>query len=85
MMKRSKSATLPAIVTTTVWQKHTVRGFVIILASKGGEKIESSKNSQGERTYARRRCPAPAPSRPPCNRSDDNQIVDLRVLLMDIT
>jgi len=28
---------------------HTVRGFVSILGSKGGEKIESSKNDVGER------------------------------------
>ena len=35
----------------TGWQKHTVRGFVSILGSKGGEKIESSKNAAGERTY----------------------------------
>jgi hypothetical protein len=35
----------------TGWQKHTVRGFVSILGSKGGEKIESSKSSSGDRTY----------------------------------
>jgi hypothetical protein len=51
MMKRAKGATLAEIVTTTGWQKHTVRGFVSILGSKGGEKIESSKNAAGERTY----------------------------------
>jgi hypothetical protein len=26
------------------WQKHTVRGFVSILGSKGGQSIESSPN-----------------------------------------
>jgi hypothetical protein len=31
--------------------KHTVRGFVSILAHQGGAQIESSKNSAGERTY----------------------------------
>jgi Protein of unknown function (DUF3489) len=51
MMKRAKGATLPEIVKATGWQPHTVRGFVSILASKGGEKIESSKNAAGERTY----------------------------------
>ena len=35
----------------TGWQAHTVRGFVSTLGSKGGEKIESSKNAAGERTY----------------------------------
>jgi Protein of unknown function (DUF3489) len=51
MMKRAKGTTLAEIVETTGWQKHTVRGFVSILGSKGGEKVESSKNSAGERTY----------------------------------
>jgi hypothetical protein len=51
MMKRAKGATLPKIKKATGWQPHTVRGFVSILGSKGGETIESSKNSAGERTY----------------------------------
>jgi hypothetical protein len=51
MMKRAKGATLPEIMKTTGWQAHTTRGFVSILGSKGGEKIESSKNAAGERTY----------------------------------
>jgi hypothetical protein len=51
MMKRAKGVTLSEIMKTTSWQPHTVRGFVSILGSKGGEKIESSKNAAGERTY----------------------------------
>ncbi len=51
MMKRAKGATLDEIIAATGWQKHTVRGFVSILCSKGGEKIESSKNAAGERSY----------------------------------
>jgi len=51
MMKRAKGATLPEIMKATGWQPHTVRGFVSILGSKAGEKIESSKNAAGERTY----------------------------------
>jgi Protein of unknown function (DUF3489) len=43
MMKRAKGATLPEIMKATGWQPHTVRGFVSILGSKGGEKIESSR------------------------------------------
>jgi hypothetical protein len=35
----------------TGWQKHTVRGFISILGSKGGLKIESEKNTAGERVY----------------------------------
>jgi len=51
MMKRAKGATLAEIMAATNWQAHTVRGFVSILGSKGGEKIESSKSDAGERTY----------------------------------
>ena len=52
MMKRAKGVTLGEIMETTGWQKHTVRGFVSILGSKGGEKIESSKNAAGERGWS---------------------------------
>jgi hypothetical protein len=51
MMKRARGVTLVEIVETTGWQKHTVRGFVSILGSKAGLKIESSKNAAGERSY----------------------------------
>ena len=51
LMKRAKGATLAEIMKATGWQAHTVRGFVSLLGSKGGEKIESSKNDAGERTY----------------------------------
>jgi hypothetical protein len=51
MMKRAKGATLAEIMVATSWQRHTIRGFVSLLGSKGGQKIESSKNAAGERTY----------------------------------
>jgi hypothetical protein len=51
MMKHAKGTTLAEIMTSTGWQAHTVRGFVSILGSKGGQKIESSKSDAGERTY----------------------------------
>jgi hypothetical protein len=51
LMKRAKGATLAEIMDATGWQAHTVRGFVSILGSKGGEKIESSKGADGEHTY----------------------------------
>jgi hypothetical protein len=51
MMKRAKGVTLAEIMEATGWQKHTVRGFVSILGSKGGQKVESSKSASGERTY----------------------------------
>jgi hypothetical protein len=46
-----KGATLPEIMEATGWLRYTIRAFVSILVSKGGEKIESSKNAAGERTY----------------------------------
>lgn len=51
MMKRAKGATLAELTEATGWQKHTVRGFISILGSKGGVKVESSKNDAGERSY----------------------------------
>jgi len=51
LMKRAKGATLAEIIAATEWQAHTVRGFVSILGSKGGETIDSSKNAAGQRTY----------------------------------
>ena len=50
MMKRPKGATLAEIMKAACWQAHTVRGFVSILG-KNGEKIDSSKNEAGERSY----------------------------------
>jgi hypothetical protein len=51
MMKRAKGVTLDEIIELTGWQRHTIRGFVSLLGSKGGLKIESSKNAAGERCY----------------------------------
>jgi hypothetical protein len=51
LLKRAKGVSLADIIAATGWQKHTVRGFVSLLGSKGGEKIESSKNDSEERTY----------------------------------
>ncbi len=51
LMKRAKGATLTEIMKLTGWQRHTVRGFVSLLRSKGGEKIESLKNAAGYRIY----------------------------------
>ena len=51
MMRRAKGATLDEIIAVTSWQRHTVRGFVSLLGSKGGLKIESSKDAAGNRSY----------------------------------
>ena len=52
MLQRPEGASLSEIMTSMGWQKHTVRGFVSILGSKGGETVVSSKNAAGERTYS---------------------------------
>jgi len=51
LMKRPKGVTLAEIIEASGWQRHTVRGFVSILGSKGEQKIESSKKAAGERSY----------------------------------
>jgi predicted transcriptional regulator len=53
MMQRKGGATLAEIVDATGWQKHTVRGFISILDSKGGMKITSTRReSDKARVYA---------------------------------
>ena len=52
MIQRKGGATLEAIMEATGWQKHTVRGFMSILGSKGGMKITSARReSDGARVY----------------------------------
>ena len=51
LMCRAKGVTLTEIMELTGWLPHTVRGFVSLLGSKGGEKIESLRNAAGHRTY----------------------------------
>jgi hypothetical protein len=51
LMKRAKGATLSEIMKLTGWQRHTVRAFLSLLRSKGGEKIESLRNAAGQRIY----------------------------------
>ena len=41
LMKRAKGVTVDEMMEATGWQKHTVRGFISVVGSKGGEKIES--------------------------------------------
>ena len=52
MIQRKGGATLEEIVRATGWQKHTVRGFISILGSKGGMKVTSTRReSDGARVY----------------------------------
>jgi hypothetical protein len=50
LLSRAGGATLPELMKAFKWQAHSVRGFISILASKHGFKIESSK-IDGVRTY----------------------------------
>jgi Protein of unknown function (DUF3489) len=52
LSSRPNGATLAEIMTETGWQKHSVRGMISILGSKGGLAISSTKNAAGERTYS---------------------------------
>ncbi len=51
MLERKGGATLNEICQKHGWQRHTVRGMISILGSKGGYTIESFKNGQDERAY----------------------------------
>jgi len=51
MLQRKSGATLSEIMTTTGWQKHTVRGFIAGAIKKAGHAVESFKPEGGERTY----------------------------------
>jgi hypothetical protein len=51
LLERPGGASLKTLMAATKWQAHTIRGFVSILGSKGGIKIESLKNTTGERLY----------------------------------
>jgi hypothetical protein len=52
MIQRKGGATLEDIIKATGWQKHTVRGFISILGSKGGMKVTSTRReSDGARVY----------------------------------
>src|SRR5947199_259705 len=52
MLQRKGGTTLEEIVKATGWQKHTVRGFISMLGSKGGMKVTSTRReSDGARVY----------------------------------
>ena len=52
LLKRSGGATLTNLMRATGWQAHSVRGFISGALSKRLRlKIESFKNSRGERAY----------------------------------
>ena len=51
LIRRSKGATLAEIQKTTVWQAHSVRGYLSSAAKKHNLRIKSTKNEEGDRVY----------------------------------
>ena len=52
MLQRKGGVTLDEIRKVTTCEPHTVRGFISLLGSKAGLKIESSRREDGARVYA---------------------------------
>src|SRR5579872_687401 len=51
LLQRSRGVTLNEIAELTSSQPHTIRGFISIPGAKGGYKIASEKNADGQRLY----------------------------------
>ena len=51
LIRRSKGAPLAEIQKTTVWQAHSVRGYLSSAAKKHNLRIKSTKNEEGDRVY----------------------------------
>jgi hypothetical protein len=52
MLQRKDGATLDEIMKATGWMSHTVRGFISLLGSKDGLKIERGRRDDGAWVYA---------------------------------
>ena len=52
LLKQSKGATLPDLMSATGWQAHSVRGFISgHLVKRMGLKVNSTRRSGGQRSY----------------------------------
>jgi len=52
LLQREGGTSLDEIVATTGWQRHSVRGLLSTLGSKGGHKIAATKREDGVRMYS---------------------------------
>jgi hypothetical protein len=52
LLRRDQGATIAEISKATEWQNHSIRGFLSAQVTKKMKlKVESTKGSEGERTY----------------------------------
>lgn len=52
LLEREGGASLDELVTATGWQRHSLRGLLSTMGSKGGHKIESATVEGRGRTYS---------------------------------
>jgi len=52
LLKQPDGVTLKDLMKATGWQAHSVRGFLSIVGKKTGLAVESTKSTEGERTYS---------------------------------
>jgi hypothetical protein len=52
MLQREGGASLGEIMTATGWLRHTVRGFLSVLGSKGGHQVTAADREDGVRMYS---------------------------------
>jgi hypothetical protein len=52
LVKRPGGASLKELRKATSWQPHSIRGFLSLLGKKNGLAVQSTKSSDGDRTYA---------------------------------
>jgi len=51
LLQREGGVSLDEIVAATGWQRHTCRGFLSILCSKGGHQVTAATREDGVRMY----------------------------------